>query len=276
MENFMTLVVIGPVTEDLIIIGEEESRKVGGATYFQSFVFEEFYNEYLAVVNCSDESLIRDFPSKDKVKVVLKDDTHFFINRYPFEDNLDIREQISNFADIPILKSDLEDILPDEIDAFVINPLNRHDFPSETIDYLKSFNVPIFLSVQGFLRIPLDEVNENYTIKLEDFDEFSDILKGVTSIFLDEGELNIIGLDFDVDEIVVTDGSRGSRIIGDGEIKIDAVKCEDVVDTTGCGDTYMAAYITQKILLKNSKIAGDFASSIASRKIENFGPYNSN
>ena len=272
----MTLVVIGPVTEDLIIIGEEKSRKVGGATYFQSFVFEEFYKDYLAVVNCSDESLIRDFPSKDKVKVVLKDDTHFFINRYPFEDNLDIREQISNFADIPILKSDLEDILPDEIDAFVINPLNRHDFPLETIDYLKSFNVPIFMSVQGFLRMPLDEVNENYTIKLEDFDEFSDILEGVTSIFLDEGELNIIGLDFDVDEIVVTDGSRGSRIIGDGEIKIDAVKCEDVVDTTGCGDTYMAAYITQKILLKNSKIAGDFASSIASRKIENSGPYNSN
>ena len=276
MENFMTLVVIGPVTEDLIIIGEEKSRKVGGATYFQSFVFEEFYKDYLAVVNCSDESLIRDFPSKDKVKVVLKDDTHFFINRYPFEDNLDIREQISNFADIPILKSDLEDILPDEIDAFVINPLNRHDFPLETIDYLKSFNVPIFMSVQGFLRMPLDEVNENYTIKLEDFDEFSDILEGVTSIFLDEGELNIIGLDFDVDEIVVTDGSRGSRIIGDGEIKIDAVKCEDVVDTTGCGDTYMAAYITQKILLKNSKIAGDFASTIASRKIENSGPYNSN
>ena len=276
MENFMTLVVIGPVTEDLIIIGEEKSRKVGGATYFQSFVFEEFYKDYLAVVNCSDESLIRDFPSKDKVKVVLKDDTHFFINRYPFEDNLDIREQISNFADIPILKSDLEDILPDEIDAFVINPLNRHDFPLETIDYLKSFNVPIFMSVQGFLRMPLDEVNENYTIKLEDFDEFCDILEGVTSIFLDEGELNIIGLDFDVDEIVVTDGSRGSRIIGDGEIKIDAVKCEDVVDTTGCGDTYMAAYITQKILLKNSKIAGDFASTIASRKIENSGPYNSN
>ena len=187
----MTLVVIGPVTEDLIIIGEGKSRNVGGATYFQSFVFEEFYNDYLAIV--------------DKVKVVLKDDTHFFINRYPFDDNLDIREQLSNFADIPILKSDLEDILPEEIDAFVINPLNRHDFPPETIDYLKSFNVPIFMSVQGFLRMPLDEVNGNYTIKLDDFDEFSDILEGVTSIFLDEGELNIIGLDFDVDEIVVTD-----------------------------------------------------------------------
>ncbi len=272
----MTLVVIGPVTEDLIIIGEDESRKVGGATYFQSFVFEEFYNDYLAIVNCRDERLIEDFPSKDKVKVILKEDSHFFINRYPFKDNPDIREQVSNFADIPILKSDIEDILPDKIDAFVLNPLNRFDFPSETIDYLKSFNVPIFMSIQGFLRVPLDEANGNYTIKLDDFDGLSDILEGATSIFMDEGEFNIIGSGFDVDEIVITDGSKGSRILGDGEIKIDAVKCENVVDTTGCGDTYMAAYITQKILLKNSKIAGDFASGIASRKIENFGPYNSN
>ena len=37
----MTLVVIGPVTKDLIRIEDEETSKVGGATYFQSFVFEE-------------------------------------------------------------------------------------------------------------------------------------------------------------------------------------------------------------------------------------------
>lgn len=271
----MTLVVIGPVTEDLIIIGEDESRKVGGATYFQSFVFEEFCNDYLAIVNCGDESLVKDFPSKDKVRVILKEDTHFFINRYPFKDDLDIRQQASNFADIPILKSELEDILPEEIDAFVINPLNRFDFPRETIDYLKSFNVPVFMSIQGFLRVPGVEANGKYAIKLDNFDELSSLLDAVTSIFLDEDELGIIGGDFDVDEIVVTNGSNGSRIIRDEEIKIDAVKCENVVDTTGCGDTYMAAYIAQKLLLKSSKNAGEFASLIASRKIENFGPYNS-
>ena len=36
----MTLVVIGPVTNDLVVIGKESSNKVGGATYFQSFVFD--------------------------------------------------------------------------------------------------------------------------------------------------------------------------------------------------------------------------------------------
>ena len=269
----MTLVVIGPATKDLIVIGDESSQKIGGATYYQSFVFEEFYKDYLAIVNCGDDSLICDFPNVDKVKVISKGNTHYFINKYPFKDNLDIREQVSNFAQIPILKSDLESVLPDKIDAFVLNPLNRYDFPKETVEYLKTFNVPIFISVQGFLRVPDGEVNENYTIRLDGNDELKDIFRGVQALFLDEEEANIMCLDFDVDEIVVTNASHGSRIIADGEIKIDAVMCDDVVDTTGCGDTYMAAYVSQRLLLKSPKNSGDFASEIASHKIRYDGPY---
>ena len=237
----MTLVVIGPVTHDLVVIGEEKSHKIGGATYFQSFVFEEFHDDYMAIVNCSDEKLIGKFPSPEKVRVIEKDNTHFFINRYPSKDDLDEREQLSNFADIPILKTDLKDI-----------------------------------SVQGFLRVPDVQADENYTIKLSNFDELHDILSGVDVIFLDEAEKSIIGADCDVDEMVITNGSHGSRILSGSEIRIDAVECVNVVDTTGCGDTYMAAYITQKLLLKSPEFAGNFASRIASEKIENFGPYNFN
>lgn len=272
----MTLVVIGPVTHDFVVIGGEESHKVGGATYFQSFVFEEFHNDYVAIVNCSDDKLIEEFPSRDKVKVIRKDDTHFFINNYPYRDDLNTREQLSNFADIAILPSDLEEILPCEIDGFVLNPLNRFDFPAETVEYLKSFGVPIFMSLQGFLRVPDVQVNDNYTIKLSDFDELASILSGVDVIFLDESEKNIIGTGYDVDEMVITNGSHGSRIVSDSEIRIDAVPCVNLVDTTGCGDTYMAAYISQKLLLKSPETAGNFASRIASEKIENFGPYNFN
>lgn len=272
----MTLVVIGPVTEDLVIIGSESSKKIGGATYFQSFVFEEFFNDYLAIVNCSDEELVKDFPNHDKVEVIVKENTHYFVNEYPNPNNPDIRKQTSNFADIPIYPEDLDEILPQNIDAFVVNPLNRHDFPPETIEYMKSFNVPIFMSIQGFLRVADVNVNENYAIKLEDFDNLSDVLRGVNAIFLDEAEAKMIGTDFDVDEMVITNGSHGSRIVGADEIGIDAVECVNVVDTTGCGDTFMAAYISQKLLSNSSEIAGNFASSIASKKIENFGPYNSN
>lgn len=270
----MTLVVIGPVTKDLVIIGEDERSNTGGATYFQSFVFEEFYDDYVAIVNCSSEDFLQDFPSSDKVRSILKDDTHYFINHYPDKDNRDIRYQLSNFAKIPVLKSDLEELLNDlDIEGFVLNPLNGYDFPLETIEYIKSFNVPVFISVQGFLRVPGDEVNGNYTIRFEHFDDLDAILSGVASIFLDESEARMIGDVFDVDEMVITNGSSGSRILSDDEIKIEAVECDRVVDTTGCGDTFMAAYISQKLKGNTSKQAGNFASLIASQKIRSFGPY---
>ena len=130
------------------------------------------------------------------------------------------------------------------------------------------------MSIQGFLRIPGDELNENYGIKLANFDELSDILEGITSIFLDEREANIIGECSDVDEVIITNGSHGSRIISkDCETKIDAVKCDDIKDSTGCGDTYMAAYIAKRLNNSSIKDCGDFASKIASEKLKRFGHY---
>lgn len=172
-----------------------------------------------------------------------------------------------------------DDIL--EINAFVLNPLNRNDFPVETIDYLKTFNVPIYLSMQGFLRIPDEKIDDkNYSIKLEKPDNLDDILNGITAIFLDESEAKLVFDDdnysrYDIDEIVITNASEGSRIICGNEIKIEAFEVEDIADSTGCGDTYMAAYILKRLLLDSPEEAGEFASLIASEKLMSFGPYKS-
>ena len=78
----------------------------------------------------------------------------------------------------------------------------------------------------------------------------------------------------DVDEVIITNGSHGSRILSkDCETKIDAVKCEDIKDSTGCGDTYMAAYIAKRLNNSSIKDCGDFASKIASEKLKRFGHY---
>ena len=148
----MTIVVIGPLTQDQIITSNSKTSAAGGASYFQSFVFEAFNMDYVAVANFNNLDLIKDFPNLGNLIPIVGDDTHYFINEYPENDNLDIRKQYSNFADIPLLKNQLEFVLDDifEIDAFILNPLNRNDFPVETVDYLKTFNVPIYLSVQGF------------------------------------------------------------------------------------------------------------------------------
>lgn len=274
----MTLVLIGPACEDLIIIGDKESSKVGGASFFQSFVYEEFYNDYLAILNASNVDLIDEFPDKSKVNLILKDDTHHFINEYPDNDNLDIRRQSTNFANVPILSDELKNIFEeceidnDDIDAFVLTPLNSNDFPIETLEFLKTFEVPIYVSLQGFLRF-MDEDN-SMILKLSDnLDHVFDISD---TIFMDESEFDIIKSEkFADSNLVITNGSKGSRIIevGGTTIKINAVKCDNIVDATGCGDTYMAAYISAILNNKTLIESADFASRIASKKLENYGPY---
>ena len=61
-----------------------------------------------------------------------------------------------------------EEVLIDieDIDAFVLTPLNSNDFPIETLKFLKTFDVPIFISLQGFLRFK-DE-NNSMILKLSD------------------------------------------------------------------------------------------------------------
>ena len=275
----MTIITIGPVTRDLIITKNEKLSKTGGAVYFQSFVFEEFYPDYLVITNCSDSNLINDFPDKNKVKLVKKDNTHYFINEYPNND--DERIQSSNFSNIPITKEDLLDILPENIDAFIINPLNAFDFPNETIDYLKSFNVPIYMSIQGFLRYPSDKINGNaYSISLKLTSETIRSISNINGLFLDECEAEILfknkGIEeFNIDEIIITNGSKGSRVLADKEYQIQAVKCDNIIDSTGCGDTYMAAYISKKLTTNSILKSANFASKIASDKLGFFGPFKS-
>ncbi len=279
----MTIVVIGPLTQDQIITPNSKTSATGGASYFQSFVFEEFNIDYVVAANFNNLDLIKDFPNLANLIPIVGGDTHYFINEYPKKDNSDIRVQYSNFADIPILKSELEFVLENvsQVDAFILNPLNRFDFPIETINYLKSFNIPIYLSIQGLLRLPDEKIDDkNYSIKLEKPDNLDEILNGIEGLFLDENEAKIIfDMDdfdkYDIGEIVITNASEGSRIISDGEIKIEAIEVDNIIDSTGCGDTYMAAYILKRLLSNSPKEAGEFASLIASEKLMSFGPYKS-
>ena len=228
----MTLVLIGPACEDLIIIGDKESSKVGGASFFQSFVYEEFYNDYLAILNASNVDLIDEFPDKSKVNLILKDDTHHFINEYPDNDNLDIRRQSTNFANVPILSDELKNIFEeceidnDDIDAFVLTPLNSNDFPIETLEFLKSFDVPIFISLQGFLRFK----GEDNLMILKLSNDLGIVFDISDTIFMDESEFDIIKSEkFEDSTLVITNGSKGSRIIevDNTSIKINAVKCDN-------------------------------------------------
>ena len=70
----MTIVVIGPLAQDQIITPNSKTYAAGGASYFQSFVFEEFNIDYVAVANFNNLDLIRDFPNLGNLIPIVGDD----------------------------------------------------------------------------------------------------------------------------------------------------------------------------------------------------------
>ena len=77
-----------------------------------------------------------------------------------------------------------------------------------------------------------------------------------------------------VKEVLITLGSLGS-VIYDGKTfhKIPAYKPREVVDATGCGDTYMTGYLYQRAKGASIDEAGRFAAAMSTIKIEASGPF---
>ena len=70
-------------------------------------------------------------------------------------------------------------------------------------------------------------------------------------------------------EVVITLGAAGSVVFADGAAKrISSVPARAAVDPTGCGDTYLAAYVTLRLEEVAPADAAAFASAAASLKLE--------
>ena len=135
------------------------------------------------------------------------------------------------------------------------------------------------MSIQGFLRYSGEKIGDNYySIKLKLTSDVKDIVCDIDGLFLDESESLILFekndyKDFNINEIIITNGSKGSRVLADKEYQIQAVDCENIVDSTGCGDTYTAAYISKKLTTQSILESANFASKISSDKLSFFGPF---
>ncbi len=266
--------IIGPITKDINIYKGISESAVGGAVYYESFVFENLNADYtiLTTLNMEDWNLLNDFPNKDNVLAVIKDETMVFENEYI---NHSQRLQKSNFANIPITLADFKavNINIEDFDAILINPLLLSDLDMDLLKYLKGFDLPIFLSLQGLLR----EKSEGNKVKQVMPDCLDDILSNVDALFLDvyEAEFLYSGLsiediarklsDLGPDEIIITQNANGSLIYK---------KENDKISPTGAGDTYMAAYVIRHLEDENPEECGDFASKVATLKLENEGPFN--
>ena len=137
------------------------------------------------------------------------------------------------------------------------------------------------VDAQGYLRevrgervYPID-----WTDKLEAL-KYIDILK------VNEHEMEVLTghkdikqaalqlAEWGVKEVLLTLGSLGSVIYAEGRFhKIHAYPPKDIVDATGCGDTYATGYLYMRNKGVSYEKAGCFAAAMSTLKLEASGPF---
>jgi sugar/nucleoside kinase (ribokinase family) len=144
------------------------------------------------------------------------------------------------------------------------------------------------MGAQGYLRQLKD-----HKVILKPWEDFQKFLGHIQMIFIDEvearvimgsenHELNIIGEElahFGPDEVIITCGDRGALIyssISGHTYKIHAFPPKQIMDPTGLGDTYMAAYATKRMETSDPKTCGIFASMVSTMKLEKIGAFPGN
>lgn len=272
---------IGHITVDKIITPSTNVIMPGGTSYYFSRGINCLPGKvsYELVTSVSNDQMdvvkgmrnlgieVKVFPSKYSI---------YFENTYG--ENSDNRKQrVLSKAD-PFRKEYFENI---DAKVFHLGSLLADDFSIDTIEYL-STKGDISIDVQGYLRevqgekvVPVDWKDKlkalRYTKVLKVNEHEMKLLSGTD----DEKESAKQFAVWGVSEVIITKGSYGSLIYADGNFyNIPAYKPNRVVDATGCGDTYSAAYLYCRAQHEGFLEAGKYAAAMCTLKLQHSGPFN--
>jgi sugar/nucleoside kinase (ribokinase family) len=250
----------------------------GGTAFYFSRALRNLDVSYLLVtaLAADDMHYVTDLRDKGiQVKAFLSEHTVYFENIY--EENQDVRTQnVLQQAD-PFT---VEELLPVDANIYHLGPLLANDIPVELIKTLASKG-RVSLDVQGYLRKV-----ENNKVHAVDWPGKREALPYVNILKADEAEMEVLtgyrevskgaGIlaEWGVKEVVITNGSMGSTIYSDGIFyDIPAYQPDVIEDATGCGDTYMAGYLYQRLKGVGLEDAGRFAAAMAGLKTASPGPF---
>jgi sugar/nucleoside kinase (ribokinase family) len=166
-----------------------------------------------------------------------------------------------------------------EANIFHLGVLLADDISLNAIKYLSCKGL-VSVDSQGYLR----EVRGTQ-VHATDWQEKREAMEYIHFLKANEHEMEVLtGFsdeytaakqlhDWGINEVVITLGSEGS-VLYDGTkfYRIPAYKPKQIVDATGCGDTYMAGYLYQRVKGSDMEKAGHFAAALSTLKIERFGP----
>lgn len=272
---------IGHITKDKIVTPNRTVYMAGGTSFYFSYAINQLPKDVtFSLVTAMDPT------EKEPVEKMLKAgidvsmnasrNTVFFENIYGENQN-ERKQRVLAKAD-PFTIQQLEHV---DAKVFHLGSLLADDFPTEVVEYL-SHKGRVSIDVQGYLREVRDE--KVYPI---DWKEKLKVLKHTYYLKVNETEMETItGLKnpheaaklihaWGVTEVIITLGSEGSLVYVDDKFyEIPAYPPHEVVDATGCGDTYSAGYLYRRLQGATPTEAGKFAAAMCTIKLEHNGPFN--
>lgn len=271
---------IGHITLDKIITPKQTIYMPGGTSYYFSHGISHLndWKNYKLVTSLapSEYSSVDELTGKGlNVEIIPSKKTVYFENSYGINQN--------NRTQRVLAKADpftVEKIQHIEAKIFHLGSLLSDDFSLDVIKYLSKKGI-LSVDAQGYLR----EVRGENVYPI-DWCEKKEALKYVHILKVNEHEAkDLTGLDdyqaaarqlaeWGVKEVLLTLGSEGSIIYAENSFYyIPAYPPKEVVDATGCGDTYMLGYLYMRNKGVSYEEAGCFAAALSTVKLEKSGPF---
>ena len=272
---------IGHITKDKIVTPHRVVYMAGGTSFYFAYAINQLPNDVsFSLVTSMDptETEPAEKMRQAGIDVTLNAsrNTVFFENIYGENQN-ERKQRVLAKAD-PFTIEQLEHV---DAKVYHLGSLLSDDFSNEVVEYLANKG-KVSIDVQGYLREVRDE--KVYPI---DWKDKLKVLKNTYYLKVNEIEMETItGLkdaheaakllhSWGVTEVIITLGSEGSLIyVDDTFYEIPAYAPHEVVDATGCGDTYSAGYLYQRTLGATPTEAGKFAAAMCTIKLEHNGPFN--
>lgn len=273
---------IGHITKDKIVTRNRTVYMAGGTSFYFAYAINQLPKDIsFSLITAMDPTETEPVEKMRKagIDVTLhrSRNTVFFENAYFGENQNERKQRVLAKAD-PFTIEQLKDV---EAKVYHLGSLLSDDFSTEVVEYLASKG-RVSIDVQGYLREVRDE--KVYPI---DWSDKLTVLKNTYYLKVNETEMETITGEkepraaalllhsWGVEEVIITLGSEGSLVYTDGQFyEIPAYVPHEVVDATGCGDTYSAGYLYKRLQGATPTEAGKFAAAMCTIKLEHNGPFN--
>lgn len=277
------LCIIGHITNDVVRQGQQYRELAGGVPIYAGIAAERLglsISVLTKMVKADEAKLCSPLlRSGIPIRIIESITTTEFENYYDAK-SWDIRKQVVRHVAEPFEVADIQGMAAD---LYYAGPLTAQDMPLAFIEELAKMG-DVILDAQGFVRRI-----QKHQVYLEDWKDKGDYLSLVSVVKVDQYEAHILTQETDLisaakvlasygpRQVIITAAGEGSLVWENGiAYMISAYRPRKFVDPTGCGDTYLAAFLFMRLSGADAKTSGYFAAAAAALKIEKFGPFDGN